>query len=246
MNTTAIILAGGKSSRMGRDKALLELGGLTVLERLIRELEPVASKIVIAAGHAAEYQRFGFEVVTDRFPSAGPLAGLHAGLESSATQWNLAVACDTPFANRGLFRALLERAEAAEAAGARAAGSAGDLPADSAGAPAGFAAAEPSLPRTGPSPSPARVEAILARTEGRVHPLLAAYRRSVLPGLEARLREGRLKMTAWTDTLRTEYIEGEALALASGLPSEWCAFNMNKPEDYEQARTWLESGRLAD
>ncbi|MCK8488198.1 molybdenum cofactor guanylyltransferase [Paenibacillus sp. MBLB2552] len=215
MNTTAIILAGGRSSRMGSDKALLELGGLTVVERLIRELEPVTSRIVIAAGNKAAYERFGQEVLTDRFPEAGPLAGLHAGLESSATSWNLAVACDTPFANGGLFRALLERAEAAEA---RADG------------PAGFAAAE----------------AILACTEGRAHPLLAAYRRSVLPSLEARLREGRLKMTAWTETLRTEYIEGETLALASGLPLEWCAFNMNKPEDYEQARLWLESGRQTD
>ncbi|MCH1640833.1 molybdenum cofactor guanylyltransferase [Paenibacillus timonensis] len=228
MNTTAIILAGGRSSRMGTDKALLELGGCTVLERLIRELEPVASRIVIAAGDKAVYDRFGKEVVTDLFPGAGPLAGLHAGLESSATCWSLAVACDTPFANSGLFRALQERAEAAEEAEARAGGPAGELAV--AGAQEGFAAAE----------------AILARTEGRAHPLLAAYRRSVLPGLEERLRAGRLKMTAWTETLRTEYIEGETLALASGLPLEWCAFNMNKPEDYEQARVLLESGLLKD
>lgn len=223
MNTTAIILAGGRSSRMGSNKALLELGGLTVLERLVRELEPVASRIVIAAGDQTAYDRFGKEVVTDRFPGAGPLAGLHAGLESSATCWNLAVACDTPFANRGLFRALLERAEAAEARAERSAGGAADDPAS-------FAAAE----------------AILARTEGRAHPLLAAYRHSVLPSLEARLQEGRLKMTAWTETLRAEYLEGEALALASGLPLEWCAFNMNKPEDYDQARMLLESGGLTD
>ncbi|MGP0584637.1 molybdenum cofactor guanylyltransferase [Paenibacillus timonensis] len=223
MNTTAIILAGGRSSRMGSDKALLELGGLTVLERLIRELEPVASRIVIAAGNETAYGRFGKEVVTDDFPGAGPLAGLHAGLESSASLWNLAVACDTPFANSGLFRALLERAEAAEALTSGRASSSED-------ASASFAA----------------TEAILARTEGQAHPLLAAYRRSVLPGLEARLRAGRLKMTAWTETLRTEYIEGEALALASGLPLEWCAFNMNKPEDYEQARIRLEKGLLPD
>ncbi|MFR9710849.1 molybdenum cofactor guanylyltransferase [Paenibacillus sp. MB22_1] len=223
MNTTAIILAGGRSSRMGSDKALLELGGLTVLERLIRELETVASRIVIAGGTKAVYERFGKEVVTDRYPGAGPLAGLHAGLESSTTRWNLAVACDTPFANRGLFRALLERAEAAEETAARV-DRASDL---AAGASGGFAP----------------TEAILARTPERAHPLLAAYRRSVLPGLEARLREGRLKMTAWTETLCTEYIEGEALANASGLPLEWCTFNMNKPEDYELARSWLESGR---
>lgn len=224
MNITAIILAGGRSSRMGSNKALLELGGLTVLERLIRELEPIASRIVIAGGERAAYERFGQEVVTDRYPGAGPLAGLHAGLESSTTHWSLAVACDTPFANRGLFRALLERAEAAEEAAARAVDRASDL---AAGASGGFAP----------------TEAILARTQERAHPLLAAYRRSVLPGLEARLREGRLKMTAWTETLCTEYIEGEALANASGLPLEWCTFNMNKPEDYELARSWLESGR---
>ncbi|MGG6313399.1 molybdenum cofactor guanylyltransferase [Paenibacillus macerans] len=208
MDATAIIIAGGRSSRMGSDKALLELGGLTVLERLIRELEPLASRIIIAAGDKEVYGAFGKEVVADLYPGAGPLAGLHAGLTSSASLWSMAVACDTPFANRGLFGALLERAAAAESGAAGAFGTGG-------------------------------TEAVIARTEGRVHPLLAVYRRSVLPGLERRLQAGNLKMTAWTDALKAEYAEGETLAAASGLPQEWCAFNMNRPEDYDEARAWL-------
>ncbi|MED4958935.1 molybdenum cofactor guanylyltransferase, partial [Paenibacillus macerans] len=66
------------------------------------------------------------------------------------------------------------------------------------------------------------------------------YRRSVLPGLERELRLGRYKMTAWLDGLRTEYAGGETLAAAAGLPQEWLAFNMNRPEDYEKAKAWLE------
>lgn len=208
MDITAIIAAGGRSSRMGSDKALLKLGGITVLETLIRELEPVASRIIIAAGDKETYGAFGKEIVTDIFPAAGPLAGLHAGLTSSASLWNIVVACDTPFANRGVFDALLEQAQTAEAMAAGVAG------------------------REGP-------EAVIARVGDRIHPLLAVYRRSVLPGLERELGEGKLKMTAWTGTLRAEYAEGEALAAASGLPQEWLAFNMNRAEDYDQARVWF-------
>lgn len=209
METMAIILAGGRSSRMGENKALMKLGGITVIEKIIRELEPVAARIVVVADDKEAYRPFGKEVVTDMYNSAGPLAGLHAGLANSASTWNIAVACDTPFANRGLFQALLRQARQSEAKAGREGGA-------------------------------LATEAVIARTGERVHPLLAVYRRSVLPGLERELRLGRYKMTAWLDGLRTEYADGETLAAAAGLPQEWLAFNMNRPEDYEKAKAWLE------
>lgn len=212
METTAVILAGGKSSRMGVNKALMELGGITVMEKIIRELEPIAGRIVIVADDKEAYRAFGKEVITDMYKGAGPLAGLHAGLTSSASTWNIVVACDTPFANRGLFQELLRQARQSEAKVARGGGNSGP-------------------------------ESVIARTGDRVHPLLAVYRRNVLPGLERELRLGHYKMTAWLDGLRTEYANGETLAAAAGLPQEWLAFNMNRPEDYEKAKAWLEKMR---
>ncbi|WP_435922803.1 molybdenum cofactor guanylyltransferase [Paenibacillus sp. DYY-L-2] len=209
MKITAIILAGGRSTRMGRNKALLPVGGVPVIERLVRELDGVADRILIAGGgHAEAYRYLGLETVQDAFPNSGPLAGLHAGLAAARTPWVLAVACDMPFVSRGAFRWLAERTRLMEVAG-----SIGDPVAD--------------------------LEAVIPSLEGRVQPLLAAYRRSVLPGLERELAGGNLKMTRWVEGLKAEYVDGAELAEAAGMPPERLPFNMNRPGDVEQAEAWL-------
>lgn len=201
MEISAIILAGGKSSRMGTDKALLPLEGIPVIEGIISELEGVAPgiRILIAAGNKESYRYLGKDIVSDQFPSAGPLAGLHAGLSVSHTVWNLAVACDMPFANTGMFLALAKKAIEMES-------------------------------------GPQGIEAVVPKIGGQIQPLLAAYRCSVLPGLEHELQEGRLKMTMWSGSLRTEYVDEAVLAQAAGLPIELLGFNMNQPGDYEKAQ----------
>ncbi|MBQ4900101.1 molybdenum cofactor guanylyltransferase [Paenibacillus sp. Marseille-P2973] len=200
---TAIILAGGRSSRMGSNKALLPLQGIPVIERLVRELDTVVGRVIIAGGNQPEaYSYLGKEIFSDVYPGAGPLAGLHAGLTAAETPWSLAVACDMPFASREVFEWLVERVRTAEKS-------------------------------SGP-------EAIIPVVQGRVQPLLAAYRRNVLTGLEKELQAGSLKMTRWTEGLHAEYADGAEIAAATGLPLEQIPFNMNRPDDYRQALDWLD------
>lgn len=92
---TAFILAGGKSTRMGTDKAFVMLEGRTLLA-LMLELARSAAPEVRIVGDRAKFAEFA-PVVEDVFPGCGPLAGIHAALRSSQTDLNLILAVDVPF-----------------------------------------------------------------------------------------------------------------------------------------------------
>ena len=103
---------------MGRDKALLELGGRTLLERSIATLEALVPRVLLACGESARYGELSRELVLDRHPAVGPLAGLAAALERAQTggqSWLLALACDLPHASSTVFARLLARAREREA-----------------------------------------------------------------------------------------------------------------------------------
>jgi molybdopterin-guanine dinucleotide biosynthesis protein A len=107
---SGFILAGGKSSRMGTDKALLMFGGEPLLERAINQIRPFCRSVSVS-GQNPEYRRFGVPLVSDVFSGSGPIAGIHACLTSSSTDWNLLVGVDLPFLNDALFRFLLDNAD---------------------------------------------------------------------------------------------------------------------------------------
>lgn len=95
---------------MGTDKATLDLSGEALLDRVITQLEPLASDLVLACGASERYLERGLPVVMDRVPDSGPLGGIAAGLESVREERALVVACDMPRVNTELLRVLLERA----------------------------------------------------------------------------------------------------------------------------------------
>ncbi len=92
---TALILAGGDSSRMGQDKAALVLDGRTLLDCVTGTMQSVFPKVIVSV----RQERAGLSVpqVRDEALASGPLAGLVAGMEAAATPWLFAVACDMPF-----------------------------------------------------------------------------------------------------------------------------------------------------
>jgi molybdopterin-guanine dinucleotide biosynthesis protein A len=97
MNFSAVILAGGKSSRMGRDKAWLEVGGQALLARQIQLARQIgAAEIFISGRAAADYSAFGCRVLLDKFPDAGPLAGIERALDATAAPLLLVLAVDLP------------------------------------------------------------------------------------------------------------------------------------------------------
>jgi molybdopterin-guanine dinucleotide biosynthesis protein A len=113
------VLAGGGSTRFGRDKALVEVGGTPMLERMIELLHRVMKTVKIVAV-PSKYPAFGAEMVEDRWPGEGPLGGIITALEDAAKspakcEWTLIVSCDMPFLTLEWLSFLCERAASSKA-----------------------------------------------------------------------------------------------------------------------------------
>jgi phospholipid/cholesterol/gamma-HCH transport system ATP-binding protein len=111
---TAFILAGGKSTRMGADKAFVMLDGQTLLARALELAHSVTTDVRVV-GDPARFSSFA-PVVEDVFPDCGPLSGIHAALRASATDLNVILAVDTPFVSPALLRYLITRSKNSPAA----------------------------------------------------------------------------------------------------------------------------------
>lgn len=109
---SAIVLAGGRSERMGQPKALLRFGAETLIEHIVRVLAPAFGEVIVVAAAGQELPALPARVVTDEVPGAGPLGGLHAGLKASRTEWAFVASCDAPFLQPALALLLVERARA--------------------------------------------------------------------------------------------------------------------------------------
>lgn len=105
---TAFVLAGGKSTRMGSDKAFLEFKGKTLLDRALQTLQALTPEVLIV-GDRGRFAAHG-SVVEDVFRDRGPLGGIHAALSVSATDLNIVLAVDLPFVEPELLQYVLKRA----------------------------------------------------------------------------------------------------------------------------------------
>ncbi|NOZ45898.1 MAG: molybdenum cofactor guanylyltransferase [Chlorobi bacterium] len=105
-NVTSIILAGGKSTRMGQNKALMKLNGLPLIQHVYNSLTPISSTILISS-NSAEYSFLNTEIVEDKYPGVGPIGGIYSCLKKSNTILNIVVSCDTPFLSPDFFIYLL-------------------------------------------------------------------------------------------------------------------------------------------
>lgn len=105
---TGLILAGGKSSRFGKNKALVEVGGVRLIERVIRVMGSVFQQLIIVTNTPDEYAYLELPMIEDLIKGLGPLGGLYTGLESISTEAGFFVACDMPFLSEPLIRHILE------------------------------------------------------------------------------------------------------------------------------------------
>jgi molybdopterin-guanine dinucleotide biosynthesis protein A len=108
------VLAGGKSSRMGQDKALMTIAGKPLVLRATEILQPFVRMVSLLAP-AGRYEDLGFPVVADLWPGQGPLAAVCTGLLCSSTEWNIFLACDLPLITRKFVQVLVERIRASRA-----------------------------------------------------------------------------------------------------------------------------------
>jgi molybdopterin-guanine dinucleotide biosynthesis protein A len=111
MSPTVFILAGGLSSRMGRDKALLKLGGQPVVARLVAQAAKLAASVCIVTDRADKLRAVKLKnaaLLEDLVPRRGPLGGIYTALRGTASRWNLFLTCDMPLMNAGLLRRLFK------------------------------------------------------------------------------------------------------------------------------------------
>ena len=112
---TGIILAGGMSRRMGRNKALLDLGGRPMIAVIVERLQTLADEIIIVADDRELYAPFAEKRVADVFAGVGTLGGVHAGLQAATYDLGVVVGCDMPFLNPQVLAWFIEAAEEADA-----------------------------------------------------------------------------------------------------------------------------------
>ena len=194
MQAGAIILSGGKSSRMGTNKALLKFEEKTNIQRIYEELKKFSEDIILVTNDSESYDFLKIKMTADHFPGQGPLAGIHAGLLASPFEVNIVAACDMPFISSEVAKTMAERL--------------GDY------------------------------DAAIPVINGKQQPLFAAFRKGIIPDIQQCLENDELRMKHLFNRLNVCYLTEKDLLLdEDGL--ERVFFNMNRPEEYEEAKKKL-------
>jgi molybdopterin-guanine dinucleotide biosynthesis protein A len=209
-NVSAIILAGGKSRRMGRDKAFLEFDGKPLIAHVIERITRVCTDIIIVANDAPAYARFGLRVIGDVYPGKGSLGGIYSGLQAAHTPHVLAVACDMPFLNEALLRYLISLAPTADVIVPRARDLSSNVLRDT--------------QRLRP----------LAK-EFDLHPMHAVYSKNCLEPMHAQLLTDDLRIISFYNAVRVRVVEPEEVDQFD--PQHLSFFNANTPADFEFAKS---------
>lgn len=116
MDAAAIVLCGGRSRRMGRDKASLPFGGETLLERTVRIMRGCTSEVVVVAREGQAVAAGDYRIARDPAEGLGPLAGLAAGLAAIESERAFVTSCDAPLLRPEFVRWLVEQSRGHEAA----------------------------------------------------------------------------------------------------------------------------------
>jgi molybdopterin-guanine dinucleotide biosynthesis protein A len=108
---TGLILAGGKSRRLGQDKRFLDLDGRTCLQRVLDVFKAIFEEIIIVADVVEPFENMGVNVVADLVPGRATLGGLYTGLYYAGSSSVFAVACDMPFLSTEAIKVVLDQAD---------------------------------------------------------------------------------------------------------------------------------------
>jgi molybdenum cofactor guanylyltransferase len=103
-----IILAGGKSSRYGSNKALVKVNGTRLIERAVRVMKALFQQVILVTNAPADYAFLEIPMVQDLIKGLGPIGGIYTGLETISEKAGFFVACDMPFLHEGLLRHMVD------------------------------------------------------------------------------------------------------------------------------------------
>ena len=150
MKVTGIILAGGKSSRMGTDKGLIDLNGQPMVQYVINVLSKVVNDLIIIANDP-RYMQFNYLVYPDLVHEKGPVGGIYTALNHTQTEKNLIVSCDSPFITKELLLTLINQSN--------------------------------------------NCDIVVPNYEGKSHPLIGVYSKSIMPIFKTNLDKKHLKLS---------------------------------------------------
>ena len=114
MNITGIILAGGKSSRIGVNKAFLKIGRKSIIESIISRISPIFPQIILITNHPDEFlflKKSSLSLFPDVVHGANSMGGIYSGLSHSKTRYNFLFACDMPFVNPELVSYMIKETQ---------------------------------------------------------------------------------------------------------------------------------------
>ncbi|MFI5304832.1 MAG: molybdenum cofactor guanylyltransferase [Nitrospiria bacterium] len=197
MGFTTIVLAGGKSLRMGKDKAFIEFEGQSLIQRTLDTLEPLFEKIAIISKIKEPFLSLGVPVYEDIYSEGGPMSGLYTGLFYSDGPI-FAVACDMPFLNPEVVRFLTGKLQ--------------------------------------------NFDAVVCQSPDGLHPLHAAYSKSVLPLMENSLNNGDVKMMKFLEKIKLLKIDCNQIRHLD--PDIRFLSNINTPGDLKKCREMAKNSIL--
>lgn len=225
MKIGCAILAGGKSSRMGTDKALLEYEGKQFIRQIAEELSWFDERIIARGsngGFGDELER-EWTVIPDIYPEHGPIGGLHAVLSACESDALFVVTCDMPLIESELVRELCElmqREPKKQSGMVLDDRNSTNMEISDIGIMGEKDFGEERVDA---------YDAVISVGEGgKIHPLCGVYRKSVLPVLEEQIVSDQNRVMAALKKLRVKYVTVDSPARARQLA------NINTPEDYEK------------
>jgi molybdopterin-guanine dinucleotide biosynthesis protein A/molybdopterin converting factor small subunit len=186
---TGIVLAGGKSSRMGAPKALLRFDGQPLIVHIVSAMQRLFDEIIVVAAPGQDLPAMPVTLVRDEVAHQGPVGGICYGLAAMRGEVAFVTSCDSAFLNTDLIAYQIEQVS--------------------------------------------DHDVVVPHWQGRLQPLHAVYRQSVLPLLQGQLERRELRPVILFDRVRTRRIEEDEIRRFD--PEGLSFFNMNTPEDYAEA-----------
>ena len=195
IEVSGVLLAGGKSRRMGEDKRYLAVGEQTLLERGLEVFQSIFQEVLVVIAQDSPPLRIDARVVRDLVPDCGSLGGLYTGLMQATTPYIFVAACDMPFLNQAVIAQFTSRR--------------------------------------------ATADIVIAKLDGRLHPMHALFSKRCVPALEQMIRARQLKIQEIVSqsSLRVGHVTEADLRTID--PSGHSFYNVNTMADLEAARSLL-------
>ena len=213
MNYGAVILAGGKSTRMGRKKSCLQLDGVRFLDQLAYELREF-QELSVSVDDVKKHPEITYPMTGDLVPGCGPMGGLYTALKNCGCDALVTVPCDVPLFSGGLARRMCRCLEEET-----------ERITGGCGTEAGKGAGPGTTTPEGPVPGRRQPDAVIMATmDGRIHPLCGVYKKSCLPVLEQCIRQQNYRMQ--------EALSGLDVVICQAGAESFRLFNVNTPGDY--------------